>query len=341
MKKIRILAACMLMLALLSVSVGAASYTVAQPRRVGIDGVISTQEWGEPLYNRVTLAQAGTVDSTLTAEWFDPTQDGEAAFDLYVSHDEEYVYIGCAVYGVDREISTASPEMGLHFAFTLSEYQESTGVRHAMQKGEEYEVYTGYRLYQTADGRAQAQTISQAIKVQDLRQGRDYAVVYDEASRTMTYEAAVALKNTNISLEKNAVMAFSAVIGLEHYNNRVSGQVDGSNRFLIGTGAADGGGAKNWAHKDGCLPIGLVPLEKIPMLIEEDEGAVTAYAQDVDIPIASEPEYKIITADAPVSVPLMIMLISVAVALICAAAVTVMLVRERNRQRTNRQEEEK
>ncbi len=341
MKKIRVVIACLLMLALLPVSVAAASYSVAQPRRVVIDGVASAQEWGEPLYNHVTLTQAQAVDSVLNARWFDPSQDADAAFDLYVTNDEENVYIGCVVYGVDREISVAEPELGLHFAFTLSEYQENTGVRHVMQKGEEYESYTGYRLYQTADGQAQAQTISQAVKVQDLREGRDFAVVYDEAARTMTYEAAVALENTNLSLAKSSTMAFSAVIGLEHYNNRVTGKTDGSNRFLVGAGASACGGAKNWAHKNECLSIGLVPLDKIPMLIEETDTAVPTQAQDVDVPIASEPEYKIITADAPVSVPLLIMLGSVAVVLLCAAAVTTMLVRERNRQRTNRQEEEK
>ncbi len=340
MKKIRLTVAIMLMLALVTVSVGAASYSVVQPRRVAIDGVISMQEWGDPIYNHVTLAQADTVDSMLTAKWWDPTMDAQAAFDLYVTHDEENVFIGCVVYGVDREISPAEPEMGLHFAFTLSEYQENTGVRHVMYRGEEYEAYTGYRLYQTADGQAQAQTISQAVKMRDLREGKDFAVVYDELSRTMTYEAAVALKDTNLSIGKQPDMAFSAVIGLEHYNNRVSGQVDGSNRFLVGTGAAACGGPKNWAHKDACLKIRLVELDEMQKQIEPAvDSALPVYAQDADIPIVSEPEYKIITADAPVSVPLMIMMISVAVALVCAVAVTIMLVRERNRQNRNGEEE--
>ncbi len=337
MKKIRFMIAFTLMLALVSVSVGAASYSVVQPRRVAIDGVISVQEWGDPIYNHVTLAQADAVDSILTAKWWDSTQDAEAAFDLYVTHDEENVFIGCVVYGVDREISLAEPEMGLHFAFTLSEYQENTGVRHAMYRGEEYEAYTGYRLYQTADGQAQAQTISQAVKMRDLREGKDFAAVYDDASRTMTYEAAVALKDTNLSIGKHPNMAFSAVIGLEHYNNRVSGQTDGSNRFLVGTGAAECGGPKNWAHKNACLQIRLLSANK--SVEEMAESALPVYAQDADIPIASEPEYKIITADAPVSVPLMIMMISVAVVLVCAAAVTTMLVRERNRQNRNGEEE--
>lgn len=341
MKKIRVVAAVLLVLTLLSVSVAAASYTVAQPRRVVIDGVATAAEWGNPIYDHLTLAQAATVDSVLTAQWFDKAQDNQAAFDLYVTNDEEAVYIGCVVYGVGREITSAAPEMGLHFAFTLSAYQENTGVRRVTQKGEEREVYTGYRLYQTADGRAQAQTISQAIPMRDLREGTDFAVVYDEAARTMTYEVAVALENTNISLKNEPDMAFSAVIGLEHYNNRVTGKVDGSNRFLIGKGAANGGGAKNWAHKDGCLLIHLVPLNKISIRIEETDTAVPAQAQDVDVPIASEPEYKIITADAPVSVPLLIMLISVAVVLICAVAVTAMLVRERNRQGVKSEGEEK
>ena len=341
MKKIRVIAALLMALTVLSVSVAAASYTVAQPRRVVIDGVATAAEWGDPIYSHVTLTQAETVDSALVGQWFDKTQDTQAAFDLYVTNDEDNVYIGCVVYGVNQEVSTAAPEMGLHFAFTLSEYVQNTGVRHAMQKSEEYEVYTGYRLYQTVDGQAQAQTISQAIKVRELHEGRDFAVVYDETARTMTYEVAVALDSTNLSLSKNTDMAFSAVIGLEHYNNRVTGKVDGSNRFWIGTGAAKCGGAKNWAHKDGCLSIRLVALDNVSALIEEADPALPAYAQDVDVPIVSEPEYKIITADAPVSVPLIMMLASVVVVLICAAVVTTMLVRERNRQSTSRQEEEK
>ncbi len=313
----------------------AASYSVVKPKWVTIDGVIDAEEWGSPLYKKVTLAQAQEkkIDDTLTCRWYDTDRDGDVTMYLYLTHDDVNLYVGCVVQGVNAEVSTTEqPWQQMNFTFTLSDYHADTGVRRVTDKGKEYEAYTGYRLYQTADGQLHVQTITQGLKPRDLRAGRDYAALYDEAARTMTYEVAVPLDCTSMAIDKNPDMAFSAVVALEHYNNTVSGAVDGGNRFLVGTGAADCGGAENWAHQGQCIRVRLIPSDKVAQAKQQQDAVDNGYAQDLDIPIASEPEYKIITADAPTSVPLIIILASVAVVLICAAAVTLMLVRERNEQ---------
>lgn len=315
----------------------AASYSVVSPKWVTVDGVINAEEWGSPLYEKVTLAQAqeNTVDDTLTCRWYDTARDGEVTMDLYLTHDEANLYVGCAVQGVNAEVSTTDqPWQQMNFTFTLSDYHTGTDVRRVIDKGEEYEAYTGYRIYQTADGQPHAQTLTQGLTPLDLRAGRDYAALYDPATRTMTYEVAVPLASTSIAIDKNPDIAFSAVVALEHYHNTVSGDVDGSNRFLVGTGAADCGGAENWAHQGQCIRVRLIQSDQVAQVKQGQAEDVqdNGYAQDLDIPIAAEPEYKIITADAPISVPLIIILASVAVVLGCAVAVTLTLVHERNQQ---------
>lgn len=331
MKKITVFLVALILLFLMAFPCSAASYAVSEPAWVNIDGVISTEEWGVPLYEQVTLVQAQTkaIDDALQCRWYDTTTDSDVRLDLYLTHNDTTLYVGCVVTGVNAEISTTEqPWQQMNFTFTLSDYQADTGVRHVMEKGKEYEAYTGYRIYQTADGQTHAQTITQGLKPRDLREGRDYVAVYDAASRTMTYEVAVPLSYTSLSLTKNPDMAFSAVIALEQYNNGVTGRTNGSNRFLIGTGAADGGGAGNWAHRNGCIRVRLMNADQIG----PPPQASADHTQHPQIPIVSEPEYKIITADAPVSVPVIIILASVIAALICAALVTLTLVRERNEQ---------
>ncbi len=335
MKKITALLVLVILVAVFALPSAAASYSVAKPKWVTVDGVISAEEWGSPLYKNVTLAQARDkkIDDTLTCRWYDTDRDGEVTMTLYLTHDDVNLYVGCVLQGVDSEVSTTDqPWQQMNFTFTLSEYHPNTGVRRVVDQGKEYEAYTGYRIYQTADGQLHAQTITQGLDRQDLRAGRDYAVGYDQTTRTMTYEVAVPLKSTSLVIDKNPDMAFSAVVALEHYHNTVSGKTDGANRFLVGMGAADCGGAGNWAHQGQCIRVRLIGSDKVAQAKEQHTAQDNGYAQDLDIPIASEPEYKIITADAPTSVPLLIILASVIVVLACAVAVTLMLVRERNEQ---------
>lgn len=337
MKKIVSILLVAIMALAFAIPTSAASYTVSDPKWVTIDGKITQDEWGTPIYKGVTLQQAeeGKIDDKLTCWWFDSTNNQDASFDLYVTHNGEMLFVGCVIHNVDAETSTdAEAWQQMNFAFTVSDYHEGTDVRRIVYDDKNWEAYTGYRIYVNAQGKLKSQTMTQGLTAKTLYVGNDYQAVYDPKDRSMTYEVAVPFSYTNIDINKNQDIVFSAVIALNHYGNTVSGTIDGSNRWLVGTGTAFCGGAEKWAHKDQCIRIQLAAPEKVientpSDTVSEDPGV--SYNKDLDIEISSEPEYKIITADAPISTPLIIILVSVAVVVLCAIVITVALVRDRNK----------
>ena len=122
----------------------------------------------------------------------------------------------------------------------------------------------------------------------ELTAGRDYAVVYDEAAKTMTYEVAIPYEGTNMNLESTNYMAFSMLAALNIDSNPVSGATDGASRFLLGTGAAFGGGPNNFAHQG-----------QAAVIVLNDASAVAG----VMPPAAEEPEPEEPEADAPAEQP--------------------------------------
>lgn len=314
------------------------SYVVSEPKWVTIDGKITEAEWGKPIYKGVTLQQAeeGKIDEMVTCWWFDGTNNLDTSFDLYLTHNDENIYVGCVVHNVDAETATdLSAWKQMNFTFTMSDYHDGSHVRRTTYQGEKYEVYTGYRIYLTADGKMKAQTLTQGTTAKSLYTGSDYMAVYSPKDRTMTYEVAVPFGYTKIDTKENEYIAFSAVIALENYNNTVSGKSDGSNRFLIGTGAAMYGGAGNWAHKGQCIRIKLVDPETVTEAKNNQEKVQEPISPTYGVynegSLSELPEYKVITADATISMPVIIILVSVAVVILCAVVVTLVLVRERNK----------
>ena len=337
MKKIVSLVLVAIMALAFAIPTSAASYTVSDPKWVTIDGKISQEEWGNPIYKGVTLQQAEDkkVDDVLTCWWFDATNNAEASFDLYLTHNDQNLFLGCVIHDVDAETCTDGYGwQQMNFVFTVSDYNEGTDVRHIKFEGKEYEAYTGYRILLDAKGRLTAQPITQGLTAKNLYAGEDYQAVYNPADRTMTYEVAVPFDLTYINPNTTKEIALSAVVALNQYGNTVSGQADGSNRWLVGTGTAFCGGPENWAHKGQCIRIKLVAPEKVieNMPSESIPNAPgMSYNKDVDVEISSEPQYNAITSDEPISTPLIIIFASVAVVVLCAVAVTVTLVRDRNK----------
>ena len=337
MKKIIALVLVAIMALAFAVPTSAASYTVTEPKWVTIDGKITQEEWGAPIYKGVTLEQAenGKVDDKLTAWWFDATNNADASFDLYLTHDDKNIFVGCVIHNVDAEASTdAAPWQQMNFTFTLSAYSKETDVTRIEYKGKTYEAYTGYRIYQNAKGKLSYQPVTQGVDSRKMYAGQDYQAVYNAKDRTMTYEVAVPFSYTNINLNKTQDIVMSAVIALNHYDNTVSGLSDGSNRWLVGTGAAFCGGAGKWAHKDQCIRIKLCSMDKVIENMPSDtiaQAPGVSYTKDLDAEIATEPEYKMITADITISTPMIIILASVVAVIFCALAVTLVLVRDRNK----------
>lgn len=279
-----------------AVPASAASYKVASPKWVTIDGKVSEKEWGKPIYKGVTLkkAEEGKVDDQVTAWWYDTTHNKDASFDLYVTNNDKYIGLACVIHNVDEDGYEKADWRKMGFHFSLSPYDEETGVPHGMYQGKEYEHYTSYRIYQKADGSLVAQCRTQGMTMRDIYPNADYIAKYDPATRTMTYEVLVPYSYTKVVLGETEEMAFSATVALDYYSNSVSASTDGSNRFLIGTAAQLCGGAGKYAHKGHCIRIKLATKEQIDKVKPKSTQASypqNTTIQDMDTDFYSEPAF--------------------------------------------------
>lgn len=329
----------------LVVSVSAAPapvYTVEAPKWVTIDGRVSQQEWGKPIYKGVSLqaAEDGKVDNRVTAWWYDGTHNQDTTFDLYVTNTDENFCVACVVYNVDSETSRVGrPWQHLNFAFTFSKWTPNTGVFITNHKGDLFEQFCGYRLYLNYEGKMGMQSITQGIDAKQIFPGADYSIKYDKTTRTLTYEAAIPYKYSNVSIEEGNEIAFSAVVALDYYGNSVNCNSAGSNRFLVGTGAAKCGGKNNYAHTDQCIKIKLAPFSQIQNA-KPDAGGINAPTANTGGFIASEyvdieevPNFADQGEDASVSWTTIVFFAAAGLALICAMAILVILILKRRSSR--------
>ena len=292
MKKIlSVLLAFVLFLSLAS-NVLAAEHAVNGLPAVTLDGVITEEEWGKPIFSGVDKAKAtdGSVDSLMTYWDFDPSYAGGESIDLYVNNDSVNLYFGLVVHDTTPDASSDGANLWQHqnFTFTFSYSAPDTTVPHIEFEGYQYEQYTGYRIGMLADGSLKSECLSLGVDPVELTAGRDYAVVYDEAAKTMTYEVAIPYEGTNMNLESTNYMAFSMLAALNIDSNPVSGATDGASRFLLGTGAAFGGGPNNFAHQG-----------QAAVIVLNDASAVAG----VTPPAAEEPEPEEPEAAAPAEQP--------------------------------------
>ncbi len=291
MKKWICLLATVVVLLSLCVPVSAASkppvYKVSEPKWVKIDGNVTEKEWGKPIYKGVTMKQAedGEIDNRLTAWWYDSTGNADTTFDLYVTNTDENLYVACVVHNVDPETITKgvtpyySTRRQMNFCFTFSKWVDGTGVFITDHLGTKYEQFTGYRVYLATDGKMYADAFIQGINAKPIFPNKDYVAKYDEKTRTMTYEVAVPFVLSNVEIEKNNEIAFSAVINLDNQSNTISCEGDGPNRFLVGLGAQTGGGAEKYSHTDQCIKIELATFSQIQSMKEVGNNTNTGDAK--------------------------------------------------------------
>ena len=296
MKKWICLIATIVLLLSLCVPASAASktpvYKVSEPKWVTIDGNVTEKEWGKPIYKGVTMKQAedGEIDNRLTAWWYDSSGNADTTFDLYVTNTDENLYVACVVHNVDPETITKgvtpyfSTRRHMNFCFTFSKWVDGTGVYITDHLGTKYEQFTGYRVYLATDGKMYAEAFTQGVNSKPIFPNKDYVAKYDEKTRTMTYEVAVPFVLSNVEIEKNNEIAFSAVIALDNQSNTISCEGDGPNRFLVGLGAQNGGGAEKYSHTDGCIKIELATFSQIQSMKEissnTNTGDAKVYVED-------------------------------------------------------------
>lgn len=249
------------------------TYKVNGPKWVTIDGKVSEKEWGKPIYKGVSLqaAQDGTVDTQVTAWWFDASNNQDTTFDLYVTNNDYGVAFACVVHNVPPEDSTDTTSWRLmSFGFSFSKWEPWSCVEIKNTDGVESEVYSAYRLQLLQDGRLKDTVLSQGTSKWNLYRGYEYQIKYDVTTHSITYEVIVPYAYTNLDLSKSNEMAFSALISLNRDGNTVNGAKNGSNRFLIGTGTANAGAGKI-SHRANCIRIQLATNQDITKYIAENE----------------------------------------------------------------------
>ena len=287
MKKIGFCVIAVLAVLLLVMPVSATTYKAAEPAHVKIDGIVKADEWSGAIYKGVTFEKAEEgVDKTLKCWWFDGDNDKDAAFDLYITNDNDNLYIACVVRNTDREKNNTGVDLWKHqnFTFSLSDWHDKTNVRIIDYQGEPYEAYSGYRLSLLSDGTMVCEPRIQGRATRELFPKKDFMIRYDEKARTMTYEIAMPINSayTYLDIKEDTNMAFSAIVSMPYENNTCSAYQDGSNRFLIGMGTATSGNANNYAHKgnEGSLKVQLNAPGRISMVLGDDEKITTAVPAD-------------------------------------------------------------
>lgn len=216
---------------------------------VKLDGVITDKEWGG---SAVVSTTPGHCQATWGNFWeFDPSSvNPEQNAKLYVTNDADYLYIGATLDEADLDTTCKNVSelyKAAHFNFSVSGYDETNTVKRIPFEGKDYEQYTGFMMG-LVNGKPASYTFTQGHAAWELP-AEDYAIKYDEATRTYTYEARIPFAKMNVTTDK---VAISASIGAPYTKG------DGANRYNLTTGSATCGGAGNWAHLNNALVFRLL-----------------------------------------------------------------------------------
>ncbi len=248
------------------------TYKVDGPKMVVIDGKASEAEWGKPIYKDVSLqaAEEKKIDSQVTAYWFDGSNNQDTTFDLYVTNNDYGIAFACVIKNVPPDVSQETSNWKrMNFAFSLSKWTDGSCVEVKTTDTGSDEVYTYYRLMLRPDGELMDIPSSLGLTRYNLFRGYEYQIKYDETAHSLTYEVIVPYNYTNVDISKGNEIAFSALIALNRDGNMVNGNKNGSNRFLIGTGAVNAGKGK-FSHKNHCIKIKLANQDAIQKMVAQN-----------------------------------------------------------------------
>ena len=247
MKKILSLILAAAVILSLTAGMAAKSLQSTPSRTIGVDGSISADEWGEPVFSGDKETCWAKHADYGWDFWQNTAAVAGQRFNIYFTKDENYAYIGVELTGA------AGPDNGCaavgdlwahaHMAFTLSAYDASTTVPRITYQGETYEQY-GYWMVGLLNGTAKAmESKSQGMDTYSL-QDSEYAVSYSVAAGKYAYEVAVPWSATNIDPETHSAVVLS--VDLADAYTTTSG-----NRYLISPAAQQAGnylGPNNFRH---------------------------------------------------------------------------------------------
>ena len=213
-----------------------------------IDGQVSDEEYGgralistSPAHCQASIGAYWNFDSAAKR----PTQNPK----IWITNDANYVYVAARVDQCDLDESCTDAGQlwkAASFDFTLSRWDEENNVPHIEFQGEEYEQYIRVTMG-LVNGVPTVRNSTLGMDMFEIPE-QDFSIVYDEETRSYTYEIRIPMKHTNFD---GADASFSASLSVPY-----SGK-DGANRYILTSGSATCAGAGNFAHKGNSLKISL------------------------------------------------------------------------------------
>lgn len=175
-----------------------------------IDGKIDSGEWGDPLI--VETPQSLREKENMGWGYVpskNPPKDQRV--EIYLSNEGGVLYVACKMIGFDYEDGShpaSQLHQHAHFGFSMATYNEKTVVHRQEYQGKMYE-YFGHFAVGIADGEKMCKSKTQGSDIKPLPDS-DYAISYNAATRTYTYEVRVkeGLSKADLLKHNKVVMSF-------------------------------------------------------------------------------------------------------------------------------------
>ena len=178
----------------------------ATAENIVIDGVVSTEEWGQPVFT-TTPEKTLANESKGWSYWAFTPAPKDQYFELYVTNDADYIYIAGKLIGAKKD--TSCPDVGQmwqypHLTVTFSKYVENMICPKVEYEGAMYEVYTCYSTGFVKGNPAQRCT-SQGMDTPLLEED-EFAVAYSEEEQAYIYEYKIPYEFTNLDIYKRNIL---------------------------------------------------------------------------------------------------------------------------------------
>ena len=173
----------------------------ADPEAITVDGVITEEEWGEPIFTTTAYEVLGKQNMGWDFWAFTYPPRTDQYFELYVTNDTDNVYIGARLVNADKDTSCPSSDLMWqypHFTVTFAKYDKDLICPRIEFQGDMYEQYTCFSIGFVNGDKAQLCT-SQGMNTVEL-DADDFSVAYDDATSSYVYELCISMAYTNIDI---------------------------------------------------------------------------------------------------------------------------------------------
>lgn len=236
---------------------------------VVIDGTLNTGEWGEPLIVTNPAHTKGQWGYFWCSD--KKSVDPYQTVKIYATNDAENLYFAATVDRTNFDTSDKANYARAHFFISLGRHDEETDMERIVSLRKTYERFAMYKLYFDAEGQAALDAAGYGMDILEEKDC-DFAIVYDEATRTYTYEIRIPINKTSLRFGNDDQMqvCFTA-------SPAYTGGKEATRYNIGGTGTAYASNTPNkFAHSGQSLTVKLNPNAYSDPLDVYDLSAVNA-----------------------------------------------------------------